>query len=87
MLCINNIMTEQEYQHNNQQEDNNNYYYNAHGAGRTPRTLSPEEGETIKQAYFDNISETMSGAVAHMLEEAFKNGLTAREIGTIPKFV
>lgn len=58
-------------------EDYNNYYYNTHGAGRF---LTPEDGEAIKQAYLDNISDTMSGAVAHMLESAFKNGLTAKEI-------
>lgn len=58
-------------------EDHNNYYYNTHATGRF---LTPEQGEAIKQAYLDNISDQMTGAVASMIESAFKNGLEAEEI-------
>lgn len=58
-------------------EDYNNYYYNTHDTGRF---LTPEQGEAIKQAYLDNIADSMTGAVANMIEQAFKNGLTADEI-------
>lgn len=55
--------------------DNNNY---SHAAGRF---MTPEDCEAIKTAYQDNInSEFMPGAVAHMIEDAFKAGLTAEEI-------
>lgn len=59
------------------QEDHDNYYYNTHTSGRF---LTPENGEAIKTAYLENISDTMTGAVAHMIEDAFKNGLEAAEI-------
>lgn len=61
------------------QEDHNNYYNNnyTHGSGRF---MSPEQCEAIKTAYLENISETVPGAVAHMIENAFANGLEAEEI-------
>ena len=56
----------------------NHYNYNkAHGTGRF---MTPEDCEAIKTAYLDTISDTMSGAVARMIEDAFKAGLTADEI-------
>ena len=58
-------------------QDYNNYYYNTHATGRF---ISPEQGEEIKNAYMENISDTMTGAVARMIEDAFKNGLEANEI-------
>lgn len=67
----NNSMTD------NQQEDNYNYYYNTHGTGRVIRA---EVGERIKEAYLDNISDRMTGAVANMITAAFEKGLTADEI-------
>ena len=72
----NNTTTKQQYQHN-QLEDNNNYYYNTHGTGRVIRA---EVGERIKEAYLDNISDRMTGAVANMITAAFEKGLTADEI-------
>lgn len=57
--------------------DNYNNYNIPHGTGRF---LSPEQCESIRQAYVDNISDTMTGAVARMIEDAFKHGLEADEI-------
>lgn len=71
----NNNKTEQQYHH--QPEDHNNYYYIAHGAGRV---ISAEVGERIKEAYMDNISDRMTGAVANMITAAFEKGLSAEEI-------
>lgn len=42
--------------------------------------MTPEQCEAIRIAYVDNISETMTGAVARMIEDAFKHGLEANEI-------
>lgn len=62
-----------------QESEHNNYYNNnyTHGTGRF---LSPEQCEAIKIAYVENISERVPGAVAHMIEKAFANGLEANEI-------
>lgn len=48
-----------------------------HGAGRF---MSPEQCEAIKTAYQENVGEVLPGAVAHMIESAFANGLEAEEI-------
>lgn len=68
----NNTMTkinEQDHQHND--------YNKAHAAGRF---MTPEDCECIKDAYLANIADSMTGAVAHMIEQAFEKGLTASEI-------
>ena len=57
-----------------QNHDNN---YNSTGSGRF---MTPENCEAILTAYQENISDTMPGAVAHMIENAFRNGLEAHEI-------
>ena len=57
-------------------QDYDNYYNNT-GTGRF---MTPENCEAILTAYQENISETMPGAVAHMIENAFKHGLEADEI-------
>ena len=57
------------------QNDYNNYYTHA-----AERFLSPEDCEAIKNAYQENISDAMPGAVAHLIERAFASGLTAEEI-------
>ena len=66
-------VSEQHQDHYNNY-NNNNY---THGTGRF---LSPEQCESIKNAYCENISERVPGAVAHMIEKAFANGLEAEEI-------
>lgn len=71
---INNSMTDQ-YEQNHDNYDYN--YYNTHGAGRF---MTPEDCERIKEAYLDNISDRMTSAVAKMIEDAFKAGLTVDEI-------
>lgn len=68
-----NTMTEQENQNHHQDYDNNI----GHGAGRF---LRPDQLEDIKNAYVENISDTMTGAVAHLIERAFDKGLEADEI-------
>lgn len=60
-----------------QQEDHNNYYYNIHGTGRF---LTAEDGQRIKEAYIDNISDHMTGAVANLITNAHSKGLTVDEI-------
>ena len=57
-----------------QNHDNNNY---SHAPGRF---MTPETCEAILTAYQENINDTMPGAVAHMIEDAFKHGLEADEI-------
>lgn len=57
-----------------QNHDNNNYN---HASGRF---MTPENCEAILTAYQENINETMPGAVAHMIEDAYKHGLEADEI-------
>ena len=54
-----------------------NNYNVSHAAGRF---MSPEDCAAIKDAYCDNISDTMTGAIARMIEDAFKSGLEASEI-------
>lgn len=74
----NNNMTDQ-CEHD-QLEDQYYNYYIAHVAGRSPKVLSPEDGERIKHAYWDNVSETMTGAVANMITNAYNKGMTVDEI-------
>lgn len=60
------------------------YYYNnnrENGTGRICRKIwTPEEGERILEAYTDNVSDTMTQAVARMIEGAYQAGLTVDEI-------
>lgn len=60
------------------------YYYNNNYTTQPgvsqEKCLSAEDCETIKQAYLNNISDTMSMAVANMLEKAYEHGLTVDEI-------
>ena len=62
----------------------NNYNYNNRYTDpgvRVEKTLSPEEGEAIVEAYKLNISEYgMTAAVAQEIEQAYAKGLTAEEI-------
>ena len=79
----------QKYDHQkNQQQDNNHQYQHKHyynynnnyidtGAGRV---WLPEEGERIKEAYCDNISDRMTQAAASLIEKAYQAGLTVDEI-------
>lgn len=74
----NSISNNTDQQNENHHQDNyNNYYYNTHVTGRF---LNPEQCEAIKQAYIDNISDSLTAAVANMIESAFKHGLEANEI-------
>lgn len=70
----NNNMTEQQKHH---QDNYNNYYYNNTVPGVS---LTAEDGERIKEAYLDNISDRMTGAVANMITNAINKGLTVNEI-------
>lgn len=59
------------------------YYYNNnidHDTGRAHKMWPPEDGERILEAYTDNVAETMTLAVARMIEGAFDAGLTVDEI-------
>lgn len=56
---------------------NHDNYYNTTGTGRF---MTPEQCESVLIAYQENINDTMPGAVAHMIEDAFKHGLEADEI-------
>lgn len=60
-----------------QQQQHQNNYNNTHGAGRS---MTPEDCEAVKEAYMANISDTMTGAVAAMIEKAFSRGLTQAEV-------
>lgn len=57
---------------------NNNY--NTQPGVSQEKTLSPEDQERIKEAYKENISDTITAAVAHMIENAVRSGLTVDEI-------
>lgn len=61
----------------NQEDHHDNNYNKAHAPGRF---LTPEDCECIKAAYATNIGNSMTAAVAHMIEQAFENGLTADQI-------
>ena len=69
------VRAEREQQEHYPKEDYNNN--TAHGAGRS---MTPDDCEAVLEAYTANISEVMTGAVAAMIEKAFKRGLTQREI-------
>lgn len=69
----NNSMTDQQ----KNQDNYNNYYYNNTVPGVS---LTPEDGERIKEAYLDNIADRMTGAVANMITNAFNRGLSVNEI-------
>ena len=56
------------------------YNYNNNISHGTGRFMTPEQCEAIKTAYLENISDSMTGAVARMIETAFKSGLEANEI-------
>ena len=71
MTSTSKIITEDHY--------NNNYYTTEPGV-QQQRYMTPEDCESIKQAYLNNISDTMTAAVAHMIERAFNAGLTTDEI-------
>lgn len=71
MTNSNTIITEDHY---------NNNYYNTEPGVSQPRYMTPEECDAIKDAYLNNISDTMTAAVAHMIEQAFTAGLTSSEI-------
>lgn len=63
--------------------NNLNYDYNsAHVAARVDpdRKWLPEEGERILESYLENINDTMTSAVAHMIERAYQSGLSVDEI-------
>lgn len=64
--------------------DYNNNYNTAPGVSQENkckrRPLSPPECEMIKEAYLQNISDTMTAAVAHLIEKAFDSGLQVDEI-------
>ena len=73
-----NQQKEDDQNHNHPDNENNkDYYYNTHGAGRF---MTPEDCERIKEAYLDNVSDRLTSAVAKMIEDAFKAGLTVDEI-------
>lgn len=68
----------QHYQHHDDYDYyNNNYYNNSTEPGVF---LSCEEMERIKDAYLDNVSNNITGAVAAIIEKAIQSGLTGDEI-------
>ena len=59
------------------------YYYNNNtnnDTGRVQKQWLPEEGERIVEAYCANVAESMTMAVARMIEGAYQAGLTVDEI-------
>ena len=66
----------QDHQHN---YNYNNNYTTLPGVSQD-KCLSPDDCELIKDAYCNNISDTMTMAVANIIEKAYENGITVDEI-------
>lgn len=56
------------------------HYYNNNIHTEPGVSLSPEELERIKESYHDNISDTLTGAVANEIIRAINGGLTVDEV-------
>lgn len=61
-------------------EDHNYYNYTTQPGVSQEKPYCLEDFDLIKEAYHDNISDTITATVANMIEKAFYNGLTRDEI-------